>query len=250
MGIKIIRSTPLKSLLVALILMSQSQAFALTDQEAADLGMTPVESLEKIQKGQSFDPSIDNLITKAGVVVVVDKSIRTSHRPSGQTATVYVDGHYYSEYDISSGTEELKETTSGRKYVATTPVGIYRPIRAYKDYMSRTFLSAPMTWAVFFNGGIATHATTRGAYAKLGHRASGGCIRMKLEEAEEVNQLIVSRGEANMNTVDQSEVIDGAMLKRVLYINRDKFPTVDRMTGKFLQEQMWTYDSLVVVIGG
>jgi len=100
MGIKIIRSTPLKSLLVALILMSQSQAFALTDQEAADLGMTPVESLEKIQKGQSFDPSIDNLITKAGVVVVVDKSIRTSHRPSGQTATVYVDGHYYSEYDI------------------------------------------------------------------------------------------------------------------------------------------------------
>ncbi len=240
----------MKTLFFAFILLAQTHAFALTDQEAFDLGMTPIENLEKIQKGQSFDPSIDHLITKAGVVVVVDKSVRTARRPNGQTATVYVDGHYYSEYDISSGTEELKETTSGRKYVATTPVGIFRPIRAYKDYMSRTFLSAPMTWAVFFNGGIATHATTRGAYAKLGHRASGGCVRMKLEEAEEVNQLIVSRGEANMNTIDQSEVIDGAMLNRVLYVNRDKFPTVDRMSGRLLQEKMWTYDSLIVVIGG
>lgn len=239
----------MKALMFVFIMLANSQSFALTDQEAIDLGMTPIENLQKQQKGQSFDPSIDELITKAGVVVVVDKSVRTARRPNGQTATVYVDGHYYSEYDISSGTEELKETTSGRKYIATTPVGIFRPIRAYKNYMSRTFLSAPMTWAVFFNGGIATHATTRGAYSKLGHRASGGCVRMKLEEAEEVNQLIVTRGEPNMNLVDQSEVIDGALLRRELYINRDKFPMVDRMSGKFKAEKMWTYDTLVVVIG-
>src|SRR5690606_31032066 len=178
------------------------------------------------------------------------KSVRTSRNANGQTAKVFVDGAFYTEYDVSTGTEEVKETTSGRRYVATTPVGIFRPTRAYKDYMSRTFLSAPMTWAVFFNGGIALHSTTTSQYARLGKRASGGCVRLRLDEAEELNQTIVARGEPHFRTVDQSERVDGAMLKRVLYINRDKFPTVERMTGKLQADTMWTYDALVVVIGG
>ncbi|MBH47786.1 MAG: hypothetical protein CME71_06410 [Halobacteriovorax sp.] len=239
----------MKTLFFLALMLTAGQSFALSDQEAIDLGMTPVEELMPTRKGVGFEPNIDALIKKSGVVVVVDKSLRTASRPNGQTATVYVDGDYYSVYDVSTGTEEIKETTSGRRYIATTPVGIFRPIRAYTDYMSRTFLSAPMTWAVFFNGGIATHATTRGQYNRLGSRASGGCVRMRLEEAEEVNQLIVSRGEPNFRTVDQSEVIDDVLLKRILYINRDKFPVVDRNTGKFGNATMWTYDALIVVVG-
>ncbi len=239
----------MKSLLLTLILIAQSQAFALTDQEAIELGMTPIEEHETISKSRGFYPNLDSVLKKASVVVVVDKSLRSNQNPNGQTAKLFVDGVFYSEYDVSTGTEQVKETTSGRQYIATTPVGIYRPIRAYTDYMSRAFLGATMTWAVFFNGGIATHATTRGAYSKLGHRASGGCVRMKLEEAEEVNQMIVSHGEPNMRTIDQSEMIDDVLLKRILYVNRDKFPKVDVKTGENLAEEMWTYDSLVVVIG-
>lgn len=239
----------MKSLLLASLLLSSASTFALTDQEALELGMTPIEQMELQGKGPGFNPNLDVLLDKAEVVVVVDKSVRNNRNPNGQTAKVFVDGAFYTEYDVSTGTEEVKETTSGRRYVATTPVGIFRPTRAYKDYMSRTFLSAPMTWAVFFNGGIALHSTTTSQYGRLGNRASGGCVRMRFDEAEELNQTIVARGEPHFKTVDQSEVVDGAMLKRVLYVNRDKFPTVERMTGKLQAEKMWTYDALVVVIG-
>src|SRR5690606_20562131 len=144
----------MKSLLLASLLLTSVSSFALTDQEALDLGMTPIEQISN-GKAAGFNPNLDTLLDKAEVVVVVDKSVRTSRNANGQTAKVFVDGAFYTEYDVSTGTEEVKETTSGRRYVATTPVGIFRPTRAYKDYMSRTFLSAPMTWAVFFNGGIA-----------------------------------------------------------------------------------------------
>lgn len=238
----------MKNLLLAGLLLTSASAFALTDQEAKDLGMTPIENIG-FEKNNTFNPRLDELPDMAEVVVVVNKSVRKRQNPSGQTAKVFVDGVFYTEYDVSTGTEEVKETTSGRRYVATTPVGFFRPTRAYKDYMSRTFLSAPMTWAVFFNGGIALHSTTRSQYDRLGSRASGGCVRMRYEEAEELNQTIVARGEPHFRTVDQSEVVDGALLKRELYINRDKFPTVDRMSGKFQADKMWTYDALVVVIG-
>lgn len=239
----------MKTLVFISSLLISTYSFALTEQEARDLGMTPLEELRQQNKDNVFEPNIDALVKKADVVMVIDKSLRTSHRPNGQTAKLFVDGVFYSEYDISSGTEEVKQTTSGRKYIATTPVGIFRPIRAYTEYMSRTFLFAPMTWAVFFNGGIALHSTTRSQYSKLGSRASGGCIRMRLEEAEEVNQFIVARGEPHFRTVDQSEEINGSALRRVMYTNRDRLPTVDRDTGKFKSTLMWTYDALVVVIG-
>src|SRR5690606_29789908 len=156
-----------------------------------ELGMTPIEQAEISNKSSSFSPDMDTILYKAEVVVVVNKSVRTKTNVDGQTAKVFVDGAFYTEYDVSTGTEEIKETTSGRKYVATTPVGIFRPIRAYKDYMSRTFLSAPMTWAVFFNGGIALHSTTPSQYDRLGKRASGGCVRLRFEEAEELSATIV-----------------------------------------------------------
>lgn len=238
----------MKSLFFALTFFLSFSSFALTEQEAIELGMTPLSELTHA-KNRNFNPSIEDLLKKSEVLVLIDKSMRTDKNPSGQTAKVFVDGNFVTEYDVSTGTEEVKETTSGRRYVATTPVGVFRPTRAYKDYMSRTFLSAPMTWAVFFNNGIAVHATTRSQYDRLGSRASGGCVRMRLEEAEEVNQIIVARGEPHFRTVDQSEEIDGAMLKRVLYTNRDRFPTVNRMSGAFNAETMWTYDTLIVVVG-
>ncbi len=239
----------MKALLASLILLCGANVFALTDREAVELGMTPIENLSLSNKGNGFSPNLDDVFEKAEVVVVIDKSRRSIKNAQGQTATVYIGGSFYSIYDVSTGTEEVKTTTSGRQYIATTPVGIYRPIRAYTDYMSRTFLGSPMTWAVFFNGGIALHSTTRSQYSRLGTRASGGCVRMKLEEAEEVNQMIVTRGEPNMRTVDQSEMIDDVLLKRILYINREKFPKVNVKTGEHQVEKIWTYDSLIVVVG-
>lgn len=237
----------MKLLAIFVALLFAQQSLALTSQEAIELGMTPLDEADVAK--ESFAPDIDHVVSLAKVVVVVDKSKRNTRNVDGQTAKVFVDGAFYSEYDVSTGTEEIRETTDGRRYIATTPFGIYRPTRAYTDYMSRAFLGAPMTWAIFFTGGIALHSTTRSHYYELGRRASGGCVRFRYEEAQEINELIVAQGEPHFRTVDQTEEVDGTLLKRVMYVNRDRFPTVERLTGRSLAERMWTYNSLIVVTG-
>lgn len=61
-----------------------------------------------------------------------------------------------------------------------------------------------MPWAVFFNGGIALHATTKAHYPELGKRASGGCVRFKYENAKTVYGLIKDAGKAMVPKFTQS----------------------------------------------
>ena len=223
----------------------------LTDEQAQFLGMTPVRSAQVNQNGRVLKTSAstfkfkDSHLDLAKIVVVINKSVRTSSNPDGQTLKVYQNGVFLHEFDTSTGTEKIKETTSGRKYIATTPKGIFRPKRAYLNYESKTFFGANMDYAVFFRGGIATHSTSTGAYAKLGQRASGGCARLKREDARTLNEIIRSTGEGHNRTVDGG--IEG--LQRLLYIDRIKLPNVRRYSGSSLgySSRLWTYDTVMIV---
>ena len=65
--------------------------------------------------------------------------------------------------------------SSGRRDHAT-PTGTFRPAWMAKMWRSRQYDDAPMPHSVFFNGGIAFHATS--AVSMLGRPASHGCIRL------------------------------------------------------------------------
>lgn len=221
----------------------------LTDAEAIELGMTPVRagmSVDRMLKtnARSFTFK-DSHLDLAQIVVVINKSVRSGSNLDGQTIKVYQNGVFLYEFDTSTGTEKLKKTTSGRQYIATTPVGIFRPKRAFLNYESRTFFGANMDYAVFFTGGIATHSTSEGAYAKLGSRASGGCARMRREDAQTLNELLRSTGEGHDKMVDAG--IEG--LNRKLYIDRVKMPNVSRFNGNSLGygSRLWTYDAVIIV---
>jgi hypothetical protein len=84
-----------------------------------------------------------------------------------------------------------------------------------------------MDYAVFFTGGIAIHSTSTGAYKNLGLRASGGCARLRYEDAQTVNEIIRSTGEGH-NTLRFAGFDE---LVRNLYIDRIKLPLRDRFTG-------------------
>jgi lipoprotein-anchoring transpeptidase ErfK/SrfK len=234
----------------------------LTDQQAQELGMTLVEKTKTYidrqaimginkssirtnsQNSSSFEFDQDDLDI-AKIVVVINKGNRTEINPQGQTLRVYQDGVYLHEFDTSTGTEKSKRTTSGRVYRATTPKGIFRPTRAFKEYQSAAFRGANMDYAVFFTGGIAIHSTSQAAYRNLGKRASGGCARLRYEDAKTVNEIIRSTGEGhnNMTFAGFEELI------RNLYTDRVKLPYLNRFTGDELgtESVKWTYDTAIIV---
>lgn len=216
----------------------------ITDEQAIELGMTEVTTDKKLGRGSDFKFK-DEYIDLAKIVILINKSVRTEENPDGQTIRVYQDGVFLHEFSTSTGTEKLKKTTSGRLYWATTPVGIFRPKKAFKEYQSYTFKGANMDYAVFFIGGIATHSTSKAAYAKLGERASGGCARLKYEDAKTVNEIIRSTGEGHNRLWDQGT----AGLMRMQYSDRIKLYNLSRENGEeLIGATLWTYDAAIVVV--
>lgn len=242
----------MRELIFCLTLLSFSTAFSknmLTDEQALELGMTPV--LESELKKESFNKENtflfeDRFYDLAKITIVINKGIRSELNPQGQTMRVFQDGVFLHEFNTSTGTEKVKETTSGRKYIATTPVGVFRPKRAFKEYQSKAFFGANMDYAVFFNGGIAVHSTSKAAYARLGTRASGGCARLRYEDAQTVSEIVRSTGEGHSRMWDVG--IEG--LIRNQYSDRIKLPNLARYEGIMLDEtsRLWTYDVAIIVV--
>jgi hypothetical protein len=93
---------------------------------------------------------------------------------------------YEKNIPVSTGRERHE------KYFTSTPAGIFEldPNRFETMHHSHTWHGAPMAWAMFLNAsykgrqvGIALHSAGE-HIADLGHRASGGCVRLPPEQAE------------------------------------------------------------------
>jgi hypothetical protein len=90
-------------------------------------------------------------------------------------------------FPVSTGRERAE------KYFTSTPTGLFEldPARFDAHHRSHRWNGAPMPWAMFLNytihnreTGVALHSGI-GHVALLGRRASGGCVRMPPEKAEE-----------------------------------------------------------------
>jgi hypothetical protein len=100
------------------------------------------------------------------------------------------DFQYEQSFPVSTGRERHE------KYFTSTPVGLFEldPNRFERYHYSRTWHAA-MPWAMFLNAsfhgrqtGIALHSSGRAHAADLGHRASGGCVRLPPAKAAELFQ--------------------------------------------------------------
>lgn len=94
-------------------------------------------------------------------------------------------------------------TSTGReqyeRYFTTTPVGLYRldQQRFFEKRVSSLWGGVSMDWAMFFDldyptrkSGLAIHSTNDKTTKYLGERASGGCIRLHPEHAEQLFRMI------------------------------------------------------------
>jgi lipoprotein-anchoring transpeptidase ErfK/SrfK len=151
----------------------------------------------------AIDP---NDIHRAKVVAVINKSEVGS---TAQRMQVYVDGVQIPDAEgnldwlISTGREKVEKAKSGRVYKTTTPVGYFRPTRITPLHKSITW-DADMPYAVFFNGGIATHGTTK--IKDLGKRASGGCVRLSNANAKLFFELVKSTAKNKIPQINRQGV--------------------------------------------
>ncbi|MFM6929707.1 MAG: L,D-transpeptidase [Bdellovibrio sp.] len=122
--------------------------------------------------------------------------LRINKAPLGPTAQhmiVMENGMQTYDWLVSTGREQYEKAKSGRWYHTVTPVGTFSPYTLIRDHYSQTW-KAHMEYAVFFNGGVAVHATTPDHYKQLGTRASGGCVRLHKDNAQLIYEKIQAQG--------------------------------------------------------
>lgn len=122
---------------------------------------------------------------------------KAAHGPWAQRMFVFDqtrdgDLRFEQSFPVSTG-REMQE-----KYFTSTPAGLFEldPDRFDRVHYSHRWHNAAMPWAMFLNytirgnaTGVALHSAI-GHEAELGHRASGGCVRMPPEKAEELFERI------------------------------------------------------------
>jgi len=127
---------------------------------------------------------------------------------------------YEQAFPVSTG-RELQE-----KYFTSTPAGMFEldPDRFDRVHFSHRWHGAAMPWAMFLDYTIHGHATgiamhsAEGHAFELGHRASGGCIRLPPEKAQELFKRFQAeeRGLVPVFAFDDSRATtftDGSMVR-------------------------------------
>ncbi len=230
--------------LVAVGLSASAQE--LTDEEALAEGMTPVETFLFSEMRAVLTPGLSSagVLQAAQTHRLVIGINKAKEGPAAQTLTMYENGVEILREKISTGREKEEKAKSGRVYFSTTPKGFFRPTKMYTDYLSYTW-NAPMPNAVFFIGGIAIHATTEDAYAKLGTRASGGCIRTVKEASSLIRTKIMETGRGDQP--GQFRLVrEGSGRVRVTN-NSVSVAQLNRNSGALLRTSVDSWDTVIVV---
>lgn len=226
-------------------------ALACLSTFASEYNFSDLTRLDEIRESNQKNSSVEkqrlkfneDIINQAQVVIVVNRAPKDSIE-GAQTLKMYHNGVLVKDVLISTG-----------RWGKATPVGYFRPIftnhvRIYKNYFSGAYSGSPMKWAVFFNGGIAIHSTTQSNYKKLGSRASAGCIRMTMEDAKEVNELIRLTGSSNyvMRKWQHQKHQGTNMWNEYFRGSQIEVKAVDRMSGKLKSWEQKSVDTIIAVI--
>lgn len=128
-------------------------------------------------------------------------------------------------WPVSTGRERMEHDSTGARMMTHTPTGYYEldPNRFFVRHTSSEW-HQPMPYAMFFNWirngsatGLAIHGATGRDVAKLGHRASAGCIHLSPEAARTLFNLIRAqyRGAVPRFVVDADGTMnnDGLILR-------------------------------------
>lgn len=160
----------------------------------------------KEQKFESYDivvlVNILNSKDSATQLPVKGQKVRVYARDNVLN-TIGSDQFQQTKYDSESGLL-FYWNVSTAKPGKNTPRGYYRPESFSSAHQSSLYNSAPMPWAMFFYGHIATHGILGDNIPKLGTAASAGCVRMEPQRAKDLFQLVGLRGKDWVDKIDRA----------------------------------------------
>ncbi len=118
------------------------------------------------------------------------------------------------DWPVSTGRERVEYGPGGAAMTTHTPTGYYEldPDRFFVHHTSSEWRQ-PMPYSMFFNWlhegretGLAIHSAAGGDVARLGHRASAGCIHLSPQSARTLFNLIRAqyRGSVPRFVIDDS----------------------------------------------
>ncbi len=167
-----------------------------TSASEPDQGSGPVATAPSTTESVDYDDGGEEPL-----VLVVDESEK-GQTPTSQTLLAYLknkDGlpKLIFNWKVSTGRNKLEVATSGQRYVTSTPVGVFHIWSMQLNHHSKTW-DADMPHALFFEGGVAIHATTPSHFAALGSRNSGGCVRLRPEQAAQLYELVKKVGQSRV----------------------------------------------------
>jgi lipoprotein-anchoring transpeptidase ErfK/SrfK len=93
-----------------------------------------------------------------------------------------------------SGYDDAYPISTGRKGY-NTPYGEFKPYNMTRMHYSKKYDNAPMPNSIFFHGGYAIHATYD--IQRLGRPASHGCVRLSLDHAKRLYEMVKNVGMSN-----------------------------------------------------
>jgi hypothetical protein len=242
----IFKALKTRIIFASILTLTSGVASALTDQEALSEGMMPLEDyvineMKAVTTPGLNSEGVERAVRLHRVVIAVNKATKG---PEAQTLRLFENGIEVLREKISTGREKEEKAKSGRTYFSTTPKGFFRPTKIYRDYMSYTW-QAPMPNAVFFVGGIAVHATGKSHYSELGSRASGGCVRTKLEVSQLIREKIMDSGRGSSS--GHYKISKESEGRNRITNNHVVVDQVDRKTGDFLNGKINSWDTVIIV---
>ncbi|MBI2518874.1 MAG: L,D-transpeptidase [Bdellovibrio sp.] len=239
--------------LFCLLLFGKSMAseVPLTDARALELGMTPVTELHQFLMKENKDSDTANDTPdekKAEVVIIVNKA-KEGTASTAQTMRVYVKGDLLYTFPVSTGKETRVRSTSGVEYIATTPLGYFRPASIWKEYQSSQWIGAQMNHPIFFIGGIALHSTTPDHFSAIGRRDSGGCVRLMPENAKILNELVLTTGLDSFEVVAKDNWVDKRRITRNQVVGGEvPVPAINRSSGDLRPEKIIKSWETIIII--
>lgn len=110
---------------------------------------------------------------------------------SKQLMYVYLLGELKDSFKVSTGLAKRYETPE----MSLQPYGPILTKYSSKKYPGGNYMGlGNMPYVVFLRDGYAIHGTTTGSFAKLGTKASHGCVRLHPDNAKVFNALVKTVG--------------------------------------------------------
>ncbi len=162
-------------------------------------GSGPLQELAALEQGSPVDP-LDEPSARAAMAIE-PASIAPPSPPPPPPVTLLLRADLTAQkLTVMEGDQVVHvwSISSGRRGYAT-PTGTFRPAWTARMWRSRQYDDAPMPHSIFFNNGIAFHATA--AVSMLGRPASHGCLRLAPAHAAELYALVRRHGLAQTKVV-------------------------------------------------